>query len=192
MTDYYQNNYRDYFDSTIGVDPSAFLEPLAGRLKEGATVLDVGCGSGRDLAWMKDRGFQPLGFEGSSNLARLARETSGCEVIEGDFEIFDFSRFSVDAILLVTALVHVPHDRLAATLTNITHALKPGGWLLISLKEGTGCRRDEKGRIFYCWQAGKLKTLLSVAGFDVIKSGTMLSALQTGDPIINLLAQNTT
>jgi len=188
VNDYYAAHSREYFDSTVTVDPAPFLEPLAKRLAKGARILDVGCGSGRDLRWMKERGFRAAGFERSAELARLARETSGCEVSEGDFENWDFSRLSVDAILLVTALVHLPHDRLPGALLNIVQALRPGGWLLISLKEGQGVQIDDKGRTFYLWRAEELQRILSDLGFHIVETTVSPSALQTGEAIINLLA----
>ena len=53
MPDYYQKNYKTYHEKTFSIDPSSFLDPFAKRLPGDAFVLDVGCGSGRDLLWMK-------------------------------------------------------------------------------------------------------------------------------------------
>ena len=62
MSDYYQKNYTSYHEKTFSIDPSSFLAPLAQRLPSEAFVLDVGCGSGRDLLWMKNKGFEVIGF----------------------------------------------------------------------------------------------------------------------------------
>ena len=40
-------------------------------------VLDIGCGSGRDLKWLRERGFSVTGFERSKGLAALARRHAG-------------------------------------------------------------------------------------------------------------------
>jgi SAM-dependent methyltransferase len=79
MSDFYQKNYKAYHEKTFSIDPSSFLEPLARRLPTEAFILDVGCGSGRDLLWMKKQGFDVIGFERSLELAELARENAGCE-----------------------------------------------------------------------------------------------------------------
>lgn len=50
---------------------------------------------------VKKRGFDVIGFERSPGLAELARDNAGCEVIEGDFETYDFSSILVDAVMLV-------------------------------------------------------------------------------------------
>ena len=104
MPDYYQKNFKTYHEKTFSIDPSSFLEPLAKILPAGASVLDVGSGSGLDLLWMKKNGFDVIGFEHSPGLAELARENAGCEVIEGDFETYDFSAILVDGMMAIGAL----------------------------------------------------------------------------------------
>ena len=91
MKDFYRENHREYFERTFNIDSSTFLSPLSSKLSPGAFILDVGCGSGRDLLWLKKRGFSVTGFEKSPELAGLARKNSGCQVIEGDFISYDFS-----------------------------------------------------------------------------------------------------
>jgi len=49
MKDFYRENHSKYFERTFNIDPSSFLSPLAAKLSYGAFIVDVGCGSGRDL-----------------------------------------------------------------------------------------------------------------------------------------------
>jgi len=168
MSDYYQQYYREYHEKTFSVDPTSFLTPIAIKLKPGATILDIGCGSGRDLLWFKNRGFEVVGFERSPGLAGLVRKNVGCEVIEGDFETYDFSRLSVDAIMLIGALVHLPHNKVSAVLISINKALKDDGKIFLSLKKGAGNTSDSHGRIFYLWNDGELRDLFKDLGLDVI------------------------
>jgi SAM-dependent methyltransferase len=173
MTDFYQKYYKAYHEETFPIDPSSFLEVLVKKLPAEAFILDVGCGSGRDLLWIKKQGFEAIGFERSPGLARLARENVGCEVIEGDFETHDFSLFLVDAIMLVGALVHVPYERFSKIFENITSAISKHGVVLITLKEGSEVRTDSDGRTFYLWQDQKARRVFDTLGFtvcDVLKS----------------------
>ena len=86
--------------------------------------MDVGCGSGRDLLWFRERGYSVVGFEKSKGLVQLARKNTGCEVIEGDFETYDFSWLSMDAILLVGALVHLSYEKFKPVFENISTCLE--------------------------------------------------------------------
>ena len=158
MTDYYRTNYLAYHLRTFQLDPASFLKPLVNVLPHGSKVLDVGCGSGRDMLWLKHRGYRVVGLERAVELADLAQQLVECEVIRADFESFDFSSLSVDAILLVGALVHLPHQKMPAVLKNIMKALNPGGRVLITLKEGQGQMTKEDGRVFYLWQSNELSS----------------------------------
>jgi len=132
-------------------------------------VLDVGCGSGRDLIWFKNKGFEVIGFERSAGLAELAREHSGVEVIEGDFETYDFSFISADAIISSGSLVHVEHERLADILQNIVQALEKQGIFYVSLKKGEGTKIDDLGRLFYYWKDEKLREVFENLDYKVLE-----------------------
>jgi SAM-dependent methyltransferase len=121
--------------------------------------LDVGCGSGRDLLWLKQRGFRVIGFERSPGLAELARENSGCEIIKGDFESYDFSKYQVDALILIGTLVHVPHQKISYVLDRLFQVVTPKGHLLVSLKQGKGIKKSADGRIFYLWEDRELRRI---------------------------------
>jgi len=181
MTDYYQKNYKAYHEKTFSIDPTSFLAPLAQKLSADAFILDVGCGSGRDLLWMKNRGFEVIGFERSPGLAELARDNAGCEIIEGDFETYDFSLILVDAVMLIGALVHVPHERFSEVFKNITSVIPKHGIVLITLKEGSGDRTDPDGRIFYLWEDPKAREMFDTLGFKVCDFSTSVSKTGSGD-----------
>ena len=168
-TDYYERNFCQYHQQTVSIDPASFLLPLVRHLAPGATILDLGCGSGRDMKWFRDRGFRPTGFERSAGLAALARNHSGCPVIEGDFEVYDFSGMAVDAVVLVGALVHVPHEDFQQVFSRILQALKPRGHVLITMKEGNQDTEVSKDRIFYRWPDENLRKIfrrLNLKGVD--------------------------
>ena len=181
MSDFYQNNYRAYHKKTFLIDPSSFMEPFANHLAEGSLILDVGCGSGRDLLWMKNRGFKIIGFERSKGLAELTRENVGCEVIEDDFETFDFSTLFVDAIILVGAIVHLPHQELKTVLDHISCGLGEQGKVLVTMKEGDGIFKDENGRVFYLWQDTELRDIFTNLGFKILDFSRQVSAIRPDD-----------
>jgi SAM-dependent methyltransferase len=180
MSDYYQQNYRTYHEKTFFVDPSSFLTPFAEKLNPGSTVLDIGCGSGRDLLWLKKRGFEVIGFERSRGLASLAGKNAGCEVIEGDFETYDFSDLQADAVLFPGSLVHIEPDRLVNLLENITNDTQ-ASVVYISLKEGTGVKPGADGRAFYLWDDKDLRKLFERLGFQMVESSKSASLVNPKD-----------
>jgi len=178
---YYRTRFRDYDRKTFSIEPTSFLEPLAGRLHPGATVLDVGCGSGRDLLWFQKRGFTVVGLERSAGLADMARSRVGCRVIVGDFEQFEFSVLTFDALLMVGALVHLPHPRMPAALQSIASAARKNGHLLVTLKRGVGRRVDSEGRIFYLWENSRLREVFRNGRLQVERFFEQPSIAGTGD-----------
>jgi SAM-dependent methyltransferase len=180
MSDYYTQNYRTYHEKTFFLDPTSFLALFAESLKPGAKILDIGCGSGRDLLWLKKLGYEVIGIERSPGLADLARKNAGCKVIEGDFEIFDFSNIQADALLFAGSLVHIEHDRLShlvGKIANQTHAAV----IYLSLKEGVGVRTAVDGRTFYLWHDKALRQLFGRLGFKVIDSSKSISHVNPKD-----------
>ncbi len=189
LPEFYESHAREYFAATHDLDPEAFLSPLAAALTPGATVLDVGCGAGRDLAWLRRRGYEPTGLEFSSALARLAREHSGCPVIEGDFFTFDFTPLSFDAILLIGTLVHLQRQQLACVLERIAACLAPGGLVLLTLKEGEGVYSLADGRVFTLWQQSVLEHIFAALGLEIMDSNRQISRLRPSDVWLGYLLQ---
>ena len=181
MSDYYQDHFASYHRSTFSIDPSSFLEPLRKHLEPGCTVLDIGCGSGRDMRWLKNHGFSVSGFERSAGLAGLARRNTGCRVVEGDFNAFDFAAMPSDAILRAGSLVHVPHAELPKIFKRVTAGLQLGGKVLATLKQGSGTGTDALGRVFYYWYARQLEALFTKLGFTVLSFNRQVSKVNHCD-----------
>lgn len=181
IKDYYQKEYNTYHQETFSVDPSLFLSPLTTSLPAPAHILDIGCGSGRDLCWLCERGYQCTGFERSKGLAELALRNSGCQIIEADFTVYDFSLIRVDAVILVGALVHFRHDELKEVLSNCLQALHEKGLVLLTLKEGKGSMEDGKGRLFYLWQDEDVKIIFNGLGLKLVDFTRTRSQIRHND-----------
>src|SRR3954471_4937720 len=110
------------------------------------TLLDFGCGPGRDLAAFRALGHAPVGLEGSPALAAMARTHSGCEVWEQDFLALALPAARFDGIFANASLFHVPSRELPRVLRELHEALKPGGVLFSSNPRGN----NEEG-----WRGGR-------------------------------------
>lgn len=102
------------------VEAFALLPPgpapdlIAQRLAPNSTVLELGCGAGRILKPLADRGHKCTGVDQSAEM--LARVPSGIETIEGDIETIDLE-WTYDAVILASFLVNTPEvDRRRAYL----------------------------------------------------------------------------
>lgn len=182
LIDYYETHAGDYHDKTFSADPSIFLSPFVRLLPLGSRILDIGCGSGRDLLWLKQRGFEPTGFERSASLARLARRHSGCPVIEGDMETFDFSTGSWNAVMLVGSLVHIPHERFLSVMQKILSGFSSPCVILLTLKEGDGGIHCADGRIYYLWNDTALRDIFTRMNLEMASFFRNVSAIGSKEP----------
>ena len=63
MGSYYDDNAKLFFDQTFAIDMSDLYSPFLDRLPAKATILDAGCGSGRDTLAFSRQGYQVLSFD---------------------------------------------------------------------------------------------------------------------------------
>lgn len=187
---FYDSHYQEYCDRTFNISPGYFLAPLISNLSPEAKILDIGCGSGRDLLWLTNKGFRPTGFERSKNLAALARQNSGCPVLEGDFTLFNFADLRFDAVLMIGAMVHLRHSAVAPALSRISKSLIGGGLIYLTLKEGEGTYGDKDGRFFSLWQTEELQEIFEDYGFRVLSFSRDISALNQESIWLAFLLEN--
>lgn len=181
---YYRKHSRVYFERTVTADAAAILHPLVALVPPPARVLDVGCGSGRDLAWLKAKGYTGFGIEAAPELARRARKHSGCPILVADFTTYPLEKFRADLIIAVGSLVHIPHHKLSASLNHLLTGLikqRDGagrqGHLYLSLKAGSGTRQVRDGRRFYLWQDLSSREIFAKLGLKVVRAYVQPSTL---------------
>jgi SAM-dependent methyltransferase len=135
---HYDAHADEFWRGTKDHDVSQNIEALLRHI-EGAppfTILDLGCGPGRDLKDFTRRGHVAIGLEGTPRLAEMAREYSVCEVWEQDFLRLDLPREKFDGVFANAALFHVPSAELPRVLGELRAALKPRGVLFSSNPRG--------------------------------------------------------
>jgi SAM-dependent methyltransferase len=129
-------------------------------------VADLGCGPGRYLA---EIGGPLVGVDATAAMVRLA-EGSGYPLIRADLEALPFADGSLAGAFARHSYLHLPKARLGAALSDLRRALRPGGWLRMTLIEGTYeghhlAGDDFDGRYFALWIADELAEVLEAAHF---------------------------
>jgi SAM-dependent methyltransferase len=121
-------------DHDVSQNIGALLRHIEG--KPPFTILDFGCGPGRDLKTLAELGHTAIGLDGTAPFAAMARKLSGCEVWEQDFLALDLPGGRFDGIFANASLFHVPSQELARVLKQLHHTFKPRGVLFSSNPHG--------------------------------------------------------
>lgn len=104
----------------------------ASGLAEGSRVLDVGCGCGKTVKFLRDQlNMQACGVDKSAAMianGKLLDDTLDIRV--GDAERLDFAAGSFDAVVAECVFCLLPNK--AAALEEFCRVLKPGGKLIMS------------------------------------------------------------
>ena len=107
-------------------------------------ALDVGAGSGRDAAWLRGLGFEVVAVEparGMRDAAAALHLGKNIRWLDDRLPALSATHrlgLAFDLILLSGVLMHVRPDERPRAFRKIATLLKPGGHLLISVRDGGG------------------------------------------------------
>jgi SAM-dependent methyltransferase len=163
---HYEGAAASFWEGTQSHDVTQNYEALLSAI-EGTppfSILDLGCGPGRDLRYFRDRGHTPVGLDGCRAFVEMARRHAGCEVYHQDFLAMALPAARFDGIFANASLFHVPSAELSRVLGELRDALRPRGVLFCSNPRGTneegwnglryGVYHDLDGFRGYCEPAG--------------------------------------
>ena len=150
-------------DHDVSQNINALLRHMQGHAPY--TILDFGCGPGRDLKSLARLGHRAIGLEGASAFAAMARSDSGCEVWQQDFLKLELPAAYFDGIFANASLFHVPTQELPRVLKQLHAALKPGGVLFSSNPRGQNEENWRSGRYGAYHDLPAWRAYLTAAGF---------------------------
>ena len=143
---YYQQNAEQFSRETRSVDFSQNQDKFMSKLKKNDTILDFGCGSGRDTKCFLEHGFQVEAIDGSEELCRLAGEFTGIKVKHLLFQ--ELAEKNIyDGIWACSSILHLPKQELIEVIQKMSLALKSKGIIYTSFKYGT-FEGERNGRYF--------------------------------------------
>lgn len=115
------------------------MDEFCALLPPGARVLDLCCGTGYESYRLRRRGFDVVGLDFSAASLAIAREKNP------DIPFYRANMLSsypqvgkTDAVICIAGLVHAETRDLPTAFQKIAEVLRPGGYLLASVRYGTG------------------------------------------------------
>jgi SAM-dependent methyltransferase len=173
------NALSRHYRSDDATPPSyrRWLADLRDRLPERSQILDIGCGCGvpvaRDLA---AAGHQVTGVDISDvQIERARRLVPGASFIRADATGISFPPGSLDAVICLYALIHMPLDRQPRLLHEIARWLRPGGWLLAITGQDAWTGSEDN------WLGGPATMWWSQADADTYRGWMRQAGLEIAD-----------
>ncbi len=134
-------------------------------------ALDIGAGSGRDAAWLRRKGFEVVAVEPAKGMREAGMKHHADDAIRWlDDRLPALTAthrlgLAFDVILLSGVFMHVQPDQRPRAFRKIATLLKPGGRLLISVRNGSG----SPDRPMWPVPAGELETYALSCGLAVLQ-----------------------
>ena len=151
------------------------LDFLTRRLEDGATVLDVGCGTGVPYTRALAQRFIVTGVDSSSEMIKQARaNVPKGSFIHGDVMSVEFPPSSFNGAVAFYSVFHLPREEHQELFRRIYDWLLPGGYLLCTLtrfSEEAYTEDDFFGVTMYWSNYGleDYKEILTRVGFNLLE-----------------------
>ena len=145
---------------------------MAERAGPVGSIIDIGCGPGRDMAWFEARGVRVTGVDLSPEMLAHARRAARGQLLAMDMRSLAFRDSRFDGAWWCASLLHLPKRDAPAAIRETRRVLRPGATLMLSVQEGSGEGWEERlgpddTRFYARYQPGEMRSLLSGNGFDV-------------------------
>jgi len=153
---YYENNAKDLSQRYESANVENIHALLLKTFPSKSYLLEIGCGSGRDAAFMHGKGYDVLAIDGSSE---MIAETKRCHPeLAGSLEVMKipnelhFESSSFDGVYSIATLMHLDKSAIDQTIEKVAAILKTNGKFFFSVSlqrdDVDHDGKDEKGRHF--------------------------------------------
>jgi SAM-dependent methyltransferase len=164
------------------------LHELVKRFFRPGLTADIGCGSGRDAAWLAANGFPTVGYDPSEGLLAQAHAAHPGVTFEMAAlpELVGIADHSFDNVLCETVIMHLGRRDIAPAVRRMLAILKRGGILALSWRVEETDRRDERGRLYSAFDRDLI--LRALSGATVLLDEQLVSP-SSGRKIHRLVAR---
>lgn len=128
----------------------------------GGRTIDVGCGNGRDAAWLAQQGFDVVGYDSSPALIELARQSFPSVTFHvGYLPELEGVTTQFDNVVCETVLMHLPANEVPQAAARLWALVRPGGVLYVSWRvtEGDDLRHAD-GRLYSAFSPDVVRAAL--------------------------------
>ena len=152
---YYDENAVEFAIKTAHIDMHDLYELFLNQLpkRDTQSILDVGCGSGRDANYFAKQGYEVTAIDASAELIQWAQKhhmSNRISWVQLGFSSIENQAWEnkFTGIWACASLLHVPFLELPFVIESLLETLTDKGVMYLSFKYGKGERVDEKR--FFC------------------------------------------
>lgn len=134
----------------------------------GGKTADIGCGAGRDVAWLNEHGFPAVGYDAAEGLlAQAAANFPSLVFRRAELPALDgIAKGAYDNVLCETVVMHLPPDEVTQACARLFEILRPKGTLYLSWRVAdSASTRDAAGRLYAAFDAARVREGLRDAEF---------------------------
>lgn len=165
------------------------LHALVRRYFGPGPTADIGCGGGREVAWLATQGFAAVGYDPSWGLlAEARRRYPGLAFRTAALpELTGIPEAVFANVLCETVLMHLPADAIVRSIARLMAILRPEGTLSLSWRVTAGVdQRDAQGRLYASFDVRIVSAAL--AGATILLDQEMVSA-SSGQTVHRIVAR---
>ena len=184
----YDRAAADFADDWHAQPAPSDLHALVRRFFRSGLTADIGCGSGREVAWLVANGYSAVGYDASEGLLAQARARYPQHAFNHAVlpELGGVPDAAFDNVLCETVIMHLAPALIATSVARLAAILKPCGILYLSWRVSDGEARDAHGRLYAAFDRSIVAGALSAA--DVLLSERVVSA-SSGKAIHRMVAR---
>jgi SAM-dependent methyltransferase len=154
---------KDWHEQPAPVDLHDIVEQF---FIKGRMAADIGCGSGREVAWLNDHGFPAQGFDASDGLlAEARRRYPKLDFAQAELpDLRGIAANAYDNVLCETVIMHLDRAQIAPSVRRVLDIVKPGGIFYLSWRVTAGDDiRDQHQRLYAAFDASLVLAELAAA-----------------------------
>ena len=132
----------------------------------GGRTTDIGCGAGRDVAWLNDNGFPTVGYDAADGLlVQASADYPSLDFRRGTLPALDvITNGTFDNVLCKTVVMHLPPAEVTEACARLVDILRPGGVLYLSWRVTEGASiHDAAGRLYAAFDVARVHDGLGAA-----------------------------
>ncbi|QSZ43123.1 methyltransferase domain-containing protein [Sulfurimonas aquatica] len=170
--DYYNTNATQLIDRYDNANMSSLHQLLLKHIPKNSSILDIGFGSGRDLQFLHDNGYDIWGIDPSAKFVENAKKRFPSQQNQFLEESVPFDRKDIgfpkdlDVVITIAIWMHLKHSKYKDVVESIVSVLKSQSTVVISYSQGS---RANDERYFEEVDLDYITELFNVKGFTLVE-----------------------